>query len=131
MLIYRLGNHIPVIGIDISRLEQLMSQTTGLLSGLFSYIDLFSGGSLRQCTIFSLGIAPYITASIMMQMLSMSVPFLEQLSKEGEYGRKIINQYTRYLALAVSILQAGMYVSVVENQGLVLTPGWLFRIVFI
>jgi len=131
LIVYRLGNHIPVIGIDVSRLEQLMSQTTGLLSGLFSYIDLFSGGSLRQCTIFSLGIAPYITASIMMQMLSMSVPFLEQLSKEGEYGRKIINQYTRYLALAVSVLQASMYVSVVESQGLVLTPGWLFRIVFI
>lgn len=131
LIVYRLGNHIPVIGIDISRLEQLMTQTTSLLSGLFSYIDLFSGGSLRQCTIFSLGIAPYITASIMMQMLSMSVPFLEQLSKEGEYGRKIINQYTRYLALAVSLLQGIMYVSVVESQNLVLTPGWLFRIIFV
>ena len=68
--------------------------------GLFAYLDLFSGGNLSQCTLFALGIMPYITSSIMMQMLSMSVPSLEQLlSKEGEYGRKIINQYTRYLSV--------------------------------
>jgi len=131
LVVYRIGNHIPVIGIDIDKLHQLMMQTSSVLGGLFAYIDLFSGGSLRQCTIFALGIAPYITASIMMQMLSMSVPWLEQLAKEGEYGRKIINQYTRYLALAVSILQSAVYATVVENQGLFISPGWAFRIVFI
>jgi preprotein translocase subunit SecY len=131
LIVYRFGNHIPVIGIDIDKLHQLMTQTTSVLGGLFAYIDLFSGGSLRQCTIFALGIAPYITASIMMQMLSMSVPSLELLAKEGEYGRKIINQYTRYLALIVSILQSSVYATVVENQGLFISPGWGFRIVFI
>lgn len=131
LVVYRFGNHIPVIGIDIDKLHQLMAQTTSVLGGLFAYIDLFSGGSLRQCTIFALGIAPYITASIMMQMLSMSIPSLELLAKEGEYGRKIINQYTRYLALAVSLLQSSVYATVVESQGLVISPGWMFRIIFV
>ncbi len=131
LIVYRLGNHIPVIGIDIFKLQQLMSQTTSVLGGLFSYIDLFSGGSLRQCTIFALGIAPYITASIMMQLLSMSLPSLEQLSKEGEYGRKIINQYTRYLTIAVSVVQSSIYSHVMLSQGLVVTPGLMFRFVFV
>ena len=67
--------------------------------GLLSYLDTFSGGALSSATIFSLGIVPYITASIMMQMLCMAVPYLEQFAKEGDYGRKLINQYTRYLAV--------------------------------
>ncbi len=129
LIVYRLGNHIPVIGIDISQLHQLMSQKSGI-GGLFSYIDMFSGGSLRQCTLFALGIMPYITASIMMQILSMSVPTLEALSKEGEYGRKIINQYTRYLALGICLIQSSTYSMVVERYGLVLDPGWSFRIMF-
>ena len=81
LVIYRLGNHIPVIGVDIDKLLQMMNQSTGL-SGIFSYLDLFSGGNLRQCTLFALGISPYITASIMMQFLSLSIPTLEQLSKK-------------------------------------------------
>ena len=90
LVIYRLGNHIAVIGVDVDKLLQMMNQGTGL-SGIFSYLDLFSGGSLRQCTLFALGISPYIMSSIMMQMLSLSIPTLEQLAKEGEYGRKMIN----------------------------------------
>ena len=105
LIVYRIGNHIPVIGIDIAQLQQFMTQKSGL-GGLFSYLDMFSGGSLRQCTLFALGIMPYITSSIMMQILSMSVPTLEQLMKEGDYGRKIINQYTRYLALAISLVRS-------------------------
>ncbi len=128
-IIYRLGNHIPVIGIDISQLQQVMSQKGGL-GGLFAYIDMFSGGSLRQCTLFALGIAPYITASIMMQILSMSVPSLELLAKEGEYGRKVINQYTRYLALIVAIVQSFSFAMVAERYDLVLDPGWGFRLMF-
>lgn len=130
LIIHRIGNHIPVVGIDIDSLSQALSPTGGIGS-LFSYLDLFSGGNLRNCTLFALGIMPYITASIMMQMLSMSVPALEQLSKEGEYGRKIINQYTRYLSLLVSVIQGFGISMLVERAGLVMTPGWAFRIMFI
>jgi len=131
LIVYRIGGHIPVIGIDVTALQQLMSQGSSMLGGLFTFLDLFSGGALRQCTLFALGIQAYITASIMMQMLSMTIPSLEQLNKEGEYGRKIINQYTRYLTLAVSIMQALGYVTLIEKYNLVLEPGWSFRLMFI
>ncbi|HEX4069380.1 MAG TPA: preprotein translocase subunit SecY [Candidatus Babeliales bacterium] len=130
LVIYRLGNHIPVIGVDIDKLLQMMSQSTGL-SGFFSYIDLFSGGNLRQCTIFALGISPYITASIMMQFLGMSIPTLEQLSKEGEYGRRILNQYTRYLTVFVAMVQSTGFVFLLERYGLVIDPGIGSRILFV
>jgi len=130
LIVYRLGNHIPVIGVDIDRLLVQMTQRSSL-SGLFAYIDLFSGGNLRECTLFALGIMPYITASIMMQMLSMSVPALELLAKEGEYGRKIINQYTRYLTLLVCCVHGFSYALLLEKMGLVVDPGWAFRILFV
>jgi preprotein translocase subunit SecY len=130
LIVYRLGGHIPVVGIDVSALAQLMTQQTGL-GGLFAYLDLFSGGMLRSCTLFALGISPYITASIMMQMLGMTVPWLEQLLKEGEYGRRQINQYTRYLALLVAFVQSFSFVFFLEKKGLVLTPGLTFRFTFI
>lgn len=129
LIVFRLGNHIPIIGIDIFKLTQLMAQSTGL-GGLFSYMDLFSGGSLGQGMLFALGISPYITASIMMQVLTLSVPALEQLQKEGEYGRKVISQYTRYLALAVAIMQSFGIAVLMEKYELVLQPGWSFRIMF-
>lgn len=129
LVLHRFGNHIPVIGIDIDALRQMMGQKT-MLGGLFSYLDVLSGGNLRQCTLFALGIMPYITASIMMQMLSLSVPFFERLMKEGEYGRKMINQYTRYLALAVSIFQSVGLAVVIEKSGIALEPGWAFRLMF-
>ena len=130
LVIYRLGNHIPVIGIDIDKLLQMMNQGTGL-SGIFSYLDLFSGGNLRQCTLFALGISPYITASIMMQFLGLSVPSLEQLSKEGEYGRKILNQYTRYLTVFVAMVQSTGFVFLLERYGLVIDPWIGSRILFV
>lgn len=130
LVIYRLGNHIPVIGIDIDKLFQMMSQQGGL-SGIFSYLDLFSGGNLRQCTLFALGISPYITASIMMQFLSLSIPTLEQLSKEGEYGRKIINQYQRYLTVIVAIVQSTGFVFLLERYGLVIDPWFGSRVLFV
>jgi preprotein translocase subunit SecY len=129
-VVYRLGNYIPVIGIDIDKLAQFMSQRTNL-GGLLSYLDLFSGGNLKQCTLFALGIGPYITASIMMQILSLSVPSLEQLMKEGEYGRKMINQYTRYLAFGLSIVQGIGYAFLVERNDLVIDPGFAFRFMFV
>ncbi|HZW61751.1 MAG TPA: preprotein translocase subunit SecY [Candidatus Babeliales bacterium] len=131
LIVYQLGVHIPVIGIDVKALTAMVEKARGL-GGLLSYLDMFSGGALKQATLFGLGIMPYITASIMMQMLSLTVPSLEQLQKEGEYGRKIINQYTRYLAFFVSIFQATSYVFLLERNNLVLEPGsWLFRINFV
>ncbi len=129
LVIHRLGNHIPVIGINIEKLAQLMQQGTGI-GGLFSYLDLFSGGSLSQGMLFALGISPYITASIMMQFLSLSIPTLEQLQKEGEYGRKVINQYTRYLTLIVAIVQSYGISLLVERYDLALDPGWSFKLMF-
>lgn len=130
LVIYRLGNHIPIIGIDIDQLHDLVVKKT-TLGGLFAYLDLFSGGSLSRGMLFALGISPYITASIMMQFLTLSIPYLEMLSKEGEFGRKLINQYTRYLALAVSLIQSFTLVMVLEKSGLVLDPGWGSRLIFI
>lgn len=130
LVIDRLGTYIPVIGVDVMRLAEFMQQKSGV-GGLLSYFDIFSGGSLSRCTVFALGIGPYITASIMMQILGMTVPTFEQLMKEGEFGRKTLNQYTRYLALALSIVYSFSYAMVLEHQGLVLTPGWIFRILFV
>lgn len=130
LIIHRLGNYIPIIGIDIDKLRQMMEQRT-TLSGIFAYLDLFSGGNLRQCTLFALGIGSYITSSIMMQFLTLSVPSLEILAKEGEYGRKIINQYTRYLTLLVSVVQGTGFAFLIERYGLAIDPGWGFRILFV
>ena len=130
LAVYRLGNHIPAIGVNIEALHTLFEQRAGL-GGIFSYMDMFSGGGLRDCTIFALGILPYITASIMMQMLGMVIPSLEQLMKEGDYGRRLINQYTRYLAIVIAIGQSFSYATILEHQGLVLHPGWGFRLLFV
>lgn len=130
LVVYRLGLHIPVIGVDVSMIQGALSQVEGL-GRLLTFLDMFSGGALRQCTLFALGIGPYITASIMMQILGLSIPYLEQLLKEGEYGRKVINQYTRYLTFLVSVIQGYGYAIVIEKQGFVLTPGWSFRIMFV
>lgn len=132
LIVHRLGNHIPIIGIDIDKLTQLMEHSASKLGGLFSYLDMFSGGSLKQCTLFALGIMPYISASIMIQVLTFSIPALEQLAKEeGEYGRKVLNQYTRYLMIVVSIIQGFGYAMFVERYGLALDPGWAFRLLFL
>jgi preprotein translocase subunit SecY len=130
LMIDRLGTYIPVIGVNVPMLGEFMKRATGV-GGLLSYLDIFSGGALSKSTLFALGIMPYITASIMMQILGMSVPYFEQLLKEGEYGRKIINQYTRYVAIGLSIMYSSGYAAYLENANLVLTPGWGFRIVFV
>lgn len=130
LIVTRLGCYIPVIGVNIPLLGEYMKQATSL-GGLLSYLDIFSGGSLASSTLFALGISPYITASIMMQMLGMTIPYLEQLIKEGDYGRKIINQYTRYLTLGLSIMYSFPYALYLESHNLALTPGWGFRILFV
>ena len=130
LIVYRLGARIPAIGVNIDLVKQFLAQSKQF-GGLLGYLDMISGGSLSQSTIFALGIGPYITASIMMQMLSMAVPSLEQLSKEGEYGRRIINQYTRYLTIFLSIGYSLGYAKMLESQNLVITPGLGFKFLFV
>jgi preprotein translocase subunit SecY len=130
LLVYRFGFHIPVVGVDTTALAELVKQATGL-GNLLSYFDTFTGGALTGCTVFALGIGPYITASIMTQILGFTIPYFEQLLKEGEYGRKIINQYTRYLALGISVLQGTLFAIALEARGIALTPGIAFKLLFV
>src|SRR3954447_18810260 len=103
LAVYRLGGHIPTPGIDTHRLQAFFEQNTGTL---FGFIDLFSGRMFRRLTIFALGIMPYITASIILQLLTVVVPTLEKLQKEGELGRRKITQWTRYLTVGLALMQS-------------------------
>ena len=127
LVVYRVGTHIPVPGINASVLEDLFrSQQDGIL-GLF---NVFSGGALSRFSIFALGIMPYISASIIMQLCTVVVPSLEALKKEGESGRRKITQYTRYGTLVLALFQAlGISVALESQAGLVLDPGLAFRLI--
>jgi preprotein translocase subunit SecY len=103
LAIYRLGSHIPTPGVDPVALQEFFKAMSG---GVFGFLDLFSGGALRRLSVFALGIMPYISASIILQLLTVVWPYLEKLSKEGEMGRRKINQYTRYGTIALSIVQS-------------------------
>ncbi|MGE5665681.1 MAG: preprotein translocase subunit SecY, partial [Betaproteobacteria bacterium] len=103
LVVYRIGTHVPVPGIDPETLRQLFQQQKGGILGLF---NMFSGGALSRFSVFALGIMPYISASIIMQMLTYVMPQLEALRKEGEAGRRKITQYTRYGTLGLAIFQA-------------------------
>lgn len=119
LVVYRIGGHIPVPGIDAVALSQFFEQASGTLFGL---MDLFAGGNLSNATIFALGIMPYISASIILQLLGAVVPYFEKLQKEGDEGRKKITQYTRYGTVGLSIVQgAGVSVWLV-NMGFVPNP---------
>ena len=102
LAIYRIGSHIPTPGLDASALEEFFKASAG---GLLGFLDVFSGGALRRLSVFALGITPYITASIILQLLTVVWPYLEKLSKEGEMGRRKITQYTRYGTVLLSIVQ--------------------------
>jgi preprotein translocase subunit SecY len=124
--VYRFGAHVSIPGVDVIALKNFFAQAGG---GMLSYLNLFSGGALQNFSIFALGMSPYISSSIMMQLLTIMIPTLEQLSKEGEYGRRIIGQYTRYLTLGISVVQGfGIAVYIEKQPGLVLMPGWSFRL---
>ncbi|MEM1266458.1 MAG: preprotein translocase subunit SecY [Pseudomonadota bacterium] len=124
LCVYRVGTFIPVPGIDTVQLQVFMDQVTTGIGGMF---NMFTGGALSRMAIFTLGIMPYISASIIVQLMAAMVPSLEALKKEGEMGRKKLNQYTRYLTVALATVQAyGISVGL-ESQGLVLDPGWFFR----
>jgi preprotein translocase subunit SecY len=103
LAVYRLGSHIPTPGVDPVALAEFFKAMSG---GVFGFLDLFSGGALRRLSVFALGIMPYISASIILQLLTVVWPYLEKLSKEGEMGRRKINQYTRYGTIALSIVQS-------------------------
>ncbi len=118
LLVYRVGAHIPVPGLDPLRLAELFSGNRGIL-GLF---NLFSGGALSRLTVFSLGIMPYISASIIIQLLTVVWPMLEQLKKEGQTGRRKISQYTRYSTLVLATLQAIGMARYLDNSGIALDP---------
>ena len=125
LVVYRIGAHVPVPGIDPDMLSRLFQEQQGGILGLF---NMFSGGALSRFSVFALGIMPYISASIIMQMLSYVLPSLESLRKEGESGRRKITQYTRYGTLLLGVFQAfGIAVALESQAGLVLDPGFMFR----
>ncbi|HUL63103.1 MAG TPA: preprotein translocase subunit SecY [Burkholderiaceae bacterium] len=127
LIVYRVGTHVPVPGIDPDQLRQLFQSQQGGILGLF---NMFSGGALSRFSVFALGIMPYISASIIMQMLTYVLPSLESLRKEGESGRRKITQYTRYGTVALAVFQAiSISVALESQQGLVLDPGMQFRLV--
>ena len=125
IIVYRIGAHIPVPGIDPIQLQQLFEQQEGTL---VSMLNMFSGGALERMSILALGIMPYISASIIMQLLQAVVPHLEQLKKEGEAGRRKISQYTRYFTLALALLQSSAMAMMLQTQGVTLATGfaWVF-----
>ena len=123
--VYRIGAHIPTPGINTKVLELMFQQGQGSVLGIF---DLFSGGNLRKLTIFALGIMPYITASIILQLMTVVFPYLEKLQKEGELGRRKITQYTRYLTILLSVIQSTTIATALQStsysgQSLVFHPG--------
>jgi preprotein translocase subunit SecY len=125
LVVYRIGAHIPVPGIDPGQLEELFKSQSG---GILNLFNMFSGGALSRFTVFALGIMPYISASIIMQLMTYVVPTLEALKKEGESGRRKITQYTRYGTLGLAIFQSlGIALALEGSPGLVLTPGFGFR----
>jgi preprotein translocase subunit SecY len=126
LAVYRVGAYIPTPGIDTNKFEQFFAQNAS--GGFLGYFDLFSGGMLRRMTIFALGITPYITASIILQLLTVVIPTLDKLQKEGELGRRKITQWTRYLTVALAVVQSfGIAFALQSSDGnFVLNPGVLF-----
>ena len=131
LAVYRVGSFVPTPGIDPNALTQFFESQAGTILG---FLDIFSGGNLRRLSIFALGIMPYITASIILQLLTVVWPYLEKLSKEGELGRKKINQYTRYLTVVLCMFQALATAYALERTSpagglpIVPSPGWGFRL---
>ncbi|MEI7532396.1 MAG: preprotein translocase subunit SecY [Betaproteobacteria bacterium] len=127
LIVYRVGAHIPVPGIDPNQLASLFNDAKGGILGMF---NLFSGGALSRFTVFALGIMPYISASIIMQLLTVVLPTLEAIKKEGQSGQRKITQYTRYGTVVLAAFQAlGIAIALESQQGLVIEPGLAFRLI--
>ena len=130
LAVYRVGAFIPTPGIDSQALARYFENVQGTILGFF---NMFSGGALEQMAVFALGIMPYISASIILELLTVVVPYLEKLKKEGEQGRKKINQYTRYGTVVLSMVQGlgiaiGLEHMEVGGVSIVPVPGWAFRL---
>ena len=125
LIVYRFGTYIPVPGIDPDQLRQFVEQ---LNTGIGGMLNMFTGGAIGRMGIFALGIMPYISASIIVQLMAAMVPQLEQLKKEGEQGRKKLNQYTRFGTVFLATLQGYGLAAGLEGSGLAIDPGWFFRI---
>lgn len=130
LIVYRIGTYIPVPGVDASVMTEMLHQHGGGILGMF---DMFTGGALGRMTVFALNIMPYISASIIIQLMTAAIPTLEALKKEGEQGRKKLNQYTRYLTVFIAMFQSyGIAVGLESMRGslgpAVLDPGWFFRL---
>ena len=124
LAVYRLGASVPIPGVDAIRFEEFVNRSAG---SLFGFLDMFSGGQFRRLTVFALGIMPYITASIVLQLLTVVIPTLEKLQKEGELGRRKITQWTRYLTIGLSMMQSMFIATALQKQGnFVLNPGIAF-----
>ncbi len=128
LVVYRLGSHIPVPGIDRGAMAAFFANLEGTFAGLY---DMFSGGNLSNATIFALGIMPYISASIIIQLLQAVVPYFEKLAKEGEEGRKKITQMTRYGTVALALVQSFGMSFAVAGLGVVANPGVAFQLMFV
>ncbi len=126
LIIYRLGTYIPIPGIDADAFARAFARQSG---GILDMLGMFTGGAVQRFAIFALGIMPYISASIIIQLMTSVVPTLEQLKKEGEQGRKVINQYTRYGTVILATLQAyGISAGLSASEGIVTDPGWFFML---
>ena len=125
LAVYRLGSQIPTPGVNVTQWQQFLNSASGSIFGMF---DLFSGNNIRKLTIFALGIMPYITASIILQLLTVVIPTLEKLSKEGELGRRKITQWTRYLTIILSVIQSATIAGSLQAMqgGVVINPGFGF-----
>jgi preprotein translocase subunit SecY len=126
LLVYRIGTHIPIPGINPDQLRQLFSQSQG---GILDMLNMFSGGALERMSILALGVVPYITSSIIMNLLTMMYPQLQQLRKEGEAGRRKSTQYTRYGTLLIALIQGSALSGTLASQGLAFTTGLTFYFV--
>ena len=120
LAVYRIGGHIPTPGVDTVQLQEMFQQAAGTALGL---MNMFSGGQLERLTIFALGIMPYITASIILQLMTVVIPTLEKLQKEGELGRRKITQWTRYLTIILSVVQSAGIAASLQGSGLAYDPG--------
>lgn len=125
LIVYRAGTYVPMPGVDPNAFAQAFQGQQGGILGMF---NVFTGGSFGRMTIFALSVFPYITASIIMQMMSTLSKNLAEIKKEGEVGRKKINQYTRYLTVALTIAQSSFIITFLEAQNVVIDPGWIFRV---
>src|ERR671916_67418 len=126
LLVYPLGTYIPLPGINLEALQQAFQQQS---SGILGMFNMFAGGAVERMAIFALGIMPYISASIIVQLMTAVIPSLEQPKKEGEQGRKVINQYTRYLTVVLAVFQSyGIAVGLEGSTNIVTDPGWFFRL---